>query len=235
MGLCARRLDRIVRRVRARDRGRSPLAGQEGGEATPPRKQGSAREGEGRAHRPVAGSAGRGYPERRGRGSTRSRTPHRSRRLGRRRHRQRHPTVAVTRFASPSTARGRLRRPGDLLPRLETVEQPVRAFSELGRDARARGGPKRPSRSARARAAASGSSPRCSAHHACVVQLEAIAVVAGFFGETFELVVVGVLSGAHHRPDLHPALGRGRRPSRVGGPASRGRESALPRSSLTGR
>src|SRR5215203_2281212 len=88
----------------SRSRG-GPVGREEGGEASPPRKQGSAREGEGRAHRPVAGSAGRGRPERRGRGSARSRTPHRSGRLGGRRHRQQQPTVAVIRSASASTSR----------------------------------------------------------------------------------------------------------------------------------
>ena len=94
----------------SRSRGGS-LGREEGGEASPPRKQGSAREGEGRAHRRVAGSAGRGCPERRGRGSTPSRTPHRSGRLGGRRHRQQQPAVAVTRFASASTSRA-ASRPG---------------------------------------------------------------------------------------------------------------------------
>src|SRR5215204_4793023 len=88
----------------SRSRG-GPLADKKAAKRRRRENKGSAREGEGRAHRPVAGSAGRGRPERRGRGSTASRTPHRSGRLGGRRHRRQQPTVAVTRCGPASTSR----------------------------------------------------------------------------------------------------------------------------------
>src|SRR5215204_2755140 len=68
-GASSRRLDRIVGRVRARDRGEVPWQTRRRRSVAAAKNKGSAREGEGRAHRPVAGSAGRGRPERRGRGS----------------------------------------------------------------------------------------------------------------------------------------------------------------------
>ena len=167
------------RSSRARNHGEVTFGRQEGGKATPPRKQGSAREGEGRAHRPVAGSAGRGCPERRGRGSTPCRTPHWSGRLCGGRHHERPPTVAVTRIASASTARAvtsseretaeaaagdrEADTPAFAPPRVSGRRPPaLRLRPALGCAAPAQGGRRRPSRSARARAAASGSSPRCS-------------------------------------------------------------------------